>query len=422
MEVKPGYKQTEVGVIPSDWDVATMETLLVAPIQNGVFNEPSRKGKGSKLINVVDLYGSFPINTDGLDRFDATQDEIVRFGVRDGDIFFTRSSLTPQGIAQCNIFRAGGDETIVFDCHIIRVRPKAGKTEPFFLARYCMSRPARRFLVTNAKTTTMTTIDQSVIAKLPVALPTILEQRAIAKSLSDVDAFLSGLERLIAKKRDLKRSTMQQLLTGQTRLPGFQGEWEVKKLGELFEITSSKRVFQKEWRFDGIPFYRARELAVLAQAGVVDNEIFISRELYDRHRRAYGVPRIGDMLVTGVGTLGKAYVVSDEHEFYFKDGNILWFKIEGKMSAEFLRQLYLTDAVVKQVAEGGAGTTVGTYTISAAKKTTISFPSRAEQAAIAEVLSDMDAEIAALEQRREKTRALKQAMMQELLTGKRRLI
>jgi type I restriction enzyme S subunit len=218
--------------------------------------------------------------------------------------------------------------------------------------------------------------------------PPVPEQCAIAEALSDVDELLGGLDRLIAKKRDLKRAAMQQLLTGGTRLPGFHEEWKIKRLGDLFEITSSKRVFQSEWKSGGIPFYRARELAVLGEAGRVQNELFITRELYKKHRRAYGVPSIGDMLVTGVGTLGKVYVVSDDREFYFKDGNIIWFKIEEKMSAAFLRQLYLTEAVQMQVAEGGAGTTVGTYTISAAKKTTIPFPTLAEQTAIAEVLTE----------------------------------
>ena len=107
-------------------------------------------------------------------------------------------------------------------------------------------------------------------------------------------------------------------------------DWDLKSLGELFIITSSKRVFQSEWKSEGIPFYRARELAVLGECGRVNNELIISREMYETYKKMYGVPQIGDMLVTGVGTLGKVYVVSDNHEFYFKDGNIIWFKISEK--------------------------------------------------------------------------------------------
>lgn len=144
--------------------------------------------------------------------------------------------------------------------------------------------------------------------------------------------------------------------------------------------------------------------------------------MYDSYKTTYGVPKIGDMLVTGVGTLGKAYVVNDYSEFYFKDGNIIWFQISGKVDSEFLEQLYLTPQIANQIDDASAGTTVGTYTISGANNTVIPFPSHGEQTAIATILSDMDAEIAALETKLTKARKIKQGMMQELLTGRIRLV
>jgi len=207
----------------------------------------------------------------------------------------------------------------------------------------------------------------------------------------------------------------------QTEVGVIPEDWEVKQLGELFEITSSKRVFQSEWKTEGVPFYRARELAVLGEKGKVKNELFISKEMYDAYNNLYGVPKIGDMLVTGVGTLGKVYIVSDDHEFYFKDGNIIWFKTSGKVRPEFLRQLYLTQLITKQIDDASAGTTVGTYTIFSAKKTTIPAPSLAEQTVIAAVLSDADALISSLDKLISKKRDIKQGAMQVLLTGKKRL-
>ena len=207
----------------------------------------------------------------------------------------------------------------------------------------------------------------------------------------------------------------------QTDLGVIPEDWEVKPLGELFEITSSKRVFQSEWKAQGVPFYRARELAVLGESGAVDNDLFITQEMYDTFKQRHGVPAAGDMLVTGVGTLGKTYVVSGDHDFYFKDGNIIWFKIGDSLSSEFLRQLYLTPVVIKQIGDGSAGTTVGTYTISGAKKTRIPFPPLSEQRAIAAALSDVDALLGGLDRLIAKKRDLKQAAMQQLLTGQIRL-
>lgn len=207
----------------------------------------------------------------------------------------------------------------------------------------------------------------------------------------------------------------------QTEVGVIPEDWEVTRLGEVFDVTSSKRVFQSDWKSAGVPFYRARELAVLAESGEVENELFITADLYESFRKGYGVPATGDMLVTGVGTLGKVYVVRGDHDFYFKDGNIIWFQMAGKMSSEFLRQLYLTPLLEKQIFGGSAGTTVGTYTITAAKKTVIPFPLPPEQSAIATALSDVDALLAAQDALIAKKRAIKQGAMQELLTGKRRL-
>ena len=214
-----------------------------------------------------------------------------------------------------------------------------------------------------------------------------------------------------------------ELMTGykQTEVGVIPEDWNATRLGDLFEVTSSKRVFQSEWKTYGVPFYRARELAVLGETGKVDNELFITREMYEAFKRSYGVPEVGDMLVTGVGTLGKVYVVAPNHEFYFKDGNIIWFKIAGSVCSDFLRQLYLTPVVKKQIGDGSAGTTVGTYTISGAKKTVIPTPPLPEQRAIAQALSDVDATLATLDQMIAKKRDLKQAAMQQLLTGKTRL-
>lgn len=128
------------------------------------------------------------------------------------------------------------------------------------------------------------------------------------------------------------------------------------------------------------------------------------------------------MLITGVGTLGKTYVVTGSHDFYFKDGNIIWLKVGVRASSEFLHQLYLTPVLANQITDGSAGTTVGTYTISGAKKTVIPLPpTKAEQEAIAEALSDADALIESLQQLIAKQRAIKQGAMQALLTGRQRL-
>ncbi|MDR1120124.1 MAG: restriction endonuclease subunit S, partial [Dysgonamonadaceae bacterium] len=207
----------------------------------------------------------------------------------------------------------------------------------------------------------------------------------------------------------------------QTAIGIIPEDWEIVTLQTLFDITSSKRVFQSEWRSSGVPFYRARELAVLSETGRVENELFISHEMYEKYSVQYGNISPGDILITGVGTLGKVYVVKKGDIFYFKDGNIIWLRSKHKVNSNYIRQLYFTPALISQVFGSSAGTTVGTYTITNAEETIVPLPPRPEQHAIAEVLSDMDGYIASLEKLIAKKKAIKQGAMQELLTGKRRL-
>jgi type I restriction enzyme, S subunit len=302
MAVKYGYKLTEMGEIPEDWEVKIVSSILASPIQNGVFYEPSRKGKGCKLINVSDLYRCFPVDVGNLESFDARSDEIARFSVRNGDIFFTRSSITADGIAQCNVYVTGSIEPIVFDSHIIRIRVDGSRADPLFVARFCGSRLVRRFLIANSKTTTMTTIDQPVIAKLPILLPPLVEQNAISETLNDADELLSYLDRLISKKRDIKQAAMQQLLTGKTRLPGFNEGWEIRRLGDISQIKTGVRNNEDKVEDGTYPFFVRSEVieridsycydceAILVPGEGRVGEIFhyISGR-FDVHQRVYAI-------------------------------------------------------------------------------------------------------------------------------------
>ncbi len=149
--------------------------------------------------------------------------------------------------------------------------------------------------------------------------------------------------------------------------------WEYKKLSELFDITSSKRVFQSEWKSFGVPFYRAREIVQLSKNGYVDNELFITEELYTEYIQKYGKPQIGDIMVTGVGTLGICYLVKPNDMFYFKDGNIIWMKKKTDNLSEYIEYAFKSFFVKSQV-NNSSGATVGTYTIVRANQTIVPIP------------------------------------------------
>ena len=208
----------------------------------------------------------------------------------------------------------------------------------------------------------------------------------------------------------------------QTEIGEIPVDWEVKELEYYFDIGSSKRIFQSQWRDSGIPFYRAREVVVLSEKGNVDNELFIDEDLYNYYKKIYGVPKKNDLLVTGVGTLGKVYKIKDDKPFYFKDGNIICLKNKGFIDSEYVKYHYNYSIVQDQINDNSGKSTVGTYTIRSARKTKIPLPpTLAEQQRIAKALNDVDNVITTLEKLIQKKKNIKQGSMQELLTGKKRL-
>jgi type I restriction enzyme, S subunit len=157
------------------------------------------------------------------------------------------------------------------------------------------------------------------------------------------------------------------------------------KLSDYFEITSSKRVFKSEWTQDGIPFYRAREIVKISKDEKFKDPIFISNNHYQELAKKYGVPKIGDLLVTGVGTLGISLIIENEKPFYFKDGNIIWFKKKEEINSKYV-QHYLNSPIVQKIINNKIGATVKTLTISDANNLQIPVPSLQEQEKIVERL------------------------------------
>lgn len=125
-------------------------------------------------------------------------------------------------------------------------------------------------------------------------------------------------------------------------------DWQLVKLSELGTITSSKRVFQSEWTKSGVPFYRARDIVSLNK-GNATSDVYISEKMYEEYSKKYGIPKENDILITGVGTIGESYIVKKDDRFYFKDGNIIWFKNNGSVDAEYLKLFFESPVFFDQI-------------------------------------------------------------------------
>ena len=154
--------------------------------------------------------------------------------------------------------------------------------------------------------------------------------------------------------------------------------WEWCRLREVFNIWSARRVHEKDWRTSGIPFYRAREIGRLADYGYVENDLFIDRMLYEEFSKS-GLPKIGDLMMTAVGTLGKTYIIQTDSPFYYKDGSVLCIGNPHKLNPDYLKMFFESSAFTNQYLSESDGTTVATLTMVRLNKYLIPIPPLVEQ-------------------------------------------
>lgn len=214
-------------------------------------------------------------------------------------------------------------------------------------------------------------LTQQALRDIPMLVPPIAEQEKIVAELDCLSGIIEKKKQQLKELDNLAQSIFNEMFGDPVE--NDKG-WDIVTLDDVFEIGSSKRVFESQWTDSGVPFYRAREIVKLSKGENIDSPIFISEELYHEYSRKYGVPAEGDMMVTAVGTLGVCYLVKNTDRFYFKDGNTLWFKSRGLCETRFIKDEFATDFIVNQIKGNANAAVVGTYTITNAKKTRVILP------------------------------------------------
>ena len=414
--MKPGYKQTEVGVIPEEWKVKPFAELFA--FRNGVNADKAAYGQGIRFINVLEPITYSHIHGPEITGQVTLPEAVVSsYAVRRGDVLFNRTSETQEEVALAATYL--GAERVVFGGFVIRGRPLSENFDPVY-AGYALRAPCiRSQIIPMGQGAVRANVGQQNLGRVLAPLPPIPEQRAIATALSDVDELLGGLDRLIAKKRDLKQAAMQQLLTGQTRLPGFHGEWEVKRLRAIVQtpVTDGPHL-TPQFFDDGIPFLSVNNL-VGNRIDLTDLR-FISQQDHEVFSRKCK-PQRDDILLGKAASVGKVAIVELDYEFNIWSP-IALIRVSTDHAARFIYYQLQSADLISQITLLTNSSSQGNIGMGDIEKLTLKLPPLPEQTAIASVLTEMDGELAGLTQRREKTCALKQAMMQELLTGKTRLI
>jgi type I restriction enzyme S subunit len=416
MEVKPGYKQTEVGVIPTDWNVTTAAQVCELVVDCKNRTPPVVEGGEFAVVRTPNVRnGKFIREELRFTDKSSFREWTIRAIPQVGDVLITREA--PLG----EVCLVPSDVRVCLGQRMMLYRPDHRAAESLFLLYALMSSGVQNNLLKKIGGSTVGHAKVDDIRDLQIPLPsTKAEQKAIAEAMSDADAHLESLEQLIAKKRHLKQGAMQQLLTGKKRLPGFVAktdykqtevglipeDWRVETLQQLTDCLDNLRIPLNETerlkRSGDIPYCGANGVLDYIDDFVIDDDIILMAEdggYFDEY-----VTRPIAYRMTG-----KCWVNNHAHILKAKSGvdqGFIYYSLVHKNILRFL-----------------ASGTRAKLNRSELNKIEIPFPpATAEQEAIATILSDMEGEIAALEAKLAKVRQLKQGMMQELLTGKTRLI
>ena len=428
-KIPEGYKQTEVGVIPDDWECGLLKEFATF----GGGTTPSRSAYERYYSN-----GSHPwVKTLDLNNsiINVTEEKITSLALSEVSIV-----KHPKGtvlVAMYGGFNQIGRtgllaEDSAINQALVAIRPQHRLSSNYLLFNLNYNVEYWKLVASSSRKDP--NITSNDVKNYPLCLPPVEEQNAIANVLSDVDALIAGLEKLIAKKQAIKTATMQQLLTGRTRLPEFANHpdgttkgYKQTELGEIpedWEIHSLSKICDVRDGTHDSPKYRDNGVPLVTSKNIVDDILDLRNVSLISLEDAFEIDKRskvdkGDIIMSMIGTIGSAVLLTDDPKFCIK--NVALFKpkgVFGEYFIHFIRSSFFQDCLEDSM-DGGIQKFVSLGTLRNMK---IVLPIRKEQTAIANILSDMDEEIQSLQQRLDKTRQIKQGMMQELLTGKTRLI
>jgi len=399
-KIPEGYKQTEIGIIPEDWDIEPIKQLAL--ITTGSKNTQDRLSEG--------LYPFF-VRSQKIERINSYS--------YDGEAVLTAGD----GVGTGKVFHYINGK---FDIHqrVYKISDFNKKLNGYFFFLYFSKNFFKRIVHMTAKSS-VDSVRMEMIADMQIPIPTKTEQIAIATVLSDTDALIERLGKLIAKRKAIKQGVMQQLLTGKKRLPGFSGEWEVKKLPEVVWFQEGPGVRNSQFTNSGVK--------LLNGTNIEDGKLLLEKtDRYISEKEAFGwyshfLVDDGDILIACSGVTidkfqEKVTIASQVNLPLCMNTSTMRFKIVSSiLSKDFFFYFLKSKSFKEQIGGKATGSAQLNFGPSHVKMVEIALPKPKEQTAIATILSDMDAEIESLEQKRDKYTMLKQGMMQQLLTGRIRL-
>jgi len=414
--VKKGYKQTEIGMVPGEWSVSDFGSKVKIyrggsprPIQDYL----TQAQDGINWIKIGDV-------REGDKYITSTEEKIISAGVARSRTVHAGDFILSNSMSFGRPYILNIDGCIHDGWLTIQEYEKTFSKN--FLYYLLSSDSVYQQYISMAAGSSVKNLNKEKVSALVVAYPDIKEQERIADALSDIDSLIATLEKQISKKKAIKQGAMQELLTGKRRLPGFSGEWETRTLHEMSNemVDGPFGSNLKTEHYTTERQVRIIQLSNIGEAGWNNANV-----KYTTFSHAAELQRCivqpGSILIAKMMPAGRAIICPDNEKSYILGSDVV--KVVPNSSVDRRYLVYATKSrfYLDQIADDTQGSTRARTSVSKLRKTAILFPEKDEQIAIADILSEMDMEIAALEGKLAKYRQVKQGMMQQLLTGKIRL-
>ena len=398
------------------WEQRKVSEIAIEKLSNGIMNNQVNDETGLRHINVINMYDPDKIHPEKLTFSGYDEDAVKKCNVELGDIFLTRSSLKPEGIAEANVLLDSG--RFVYDDHLIRLKVDKEKYDPFFVKLNLSERAFKRQFIIRAKTTAFTTIGQEDIAECSGSFPEKKEQEKIGTYFSQLDHLITLHQRKCDEMKKMKKFMLQKMFpkNGQKnpeiRFDGFTDDWEQRKLGDVYGLIGNAFVGT------ATPYYVEQGHFYLESNNVKDgqinhnSEIFINDVFYEKQKDKW--LHTGDIVMVQSGHVGHAAVIPEELDNTAAHALIMFKNPKEEIEPYFLNYEYQTDKAKKKIENITTGNTIKHILASDMQEFVVDVPKYEEQKVIAGYFRKLDHLITLHQRKVQNLKNLKKYMLQNM--------
>lgn len=393
-----------------DWPIVPLTKACVKGPQNGLYKEKEKYGTGPKMVHMGNLFANEIIQDNEMQRVNVSDKELNSFRLKEGDLLFARRSIAIEGSGKCVLVgKCKLTDPITFESSIIRVRPDKNKVDSKYLYYFISSTIGRQHMMSITRSLTISGIAGADLSIYFVPLPNLCEQIRISEILTQWDEAIRNTEKLINGKKDIYIGLLQQLLSGNQRFPEFTKSWKTVRLGNIFSNRT-------ETNNNELPL-----LSITSKGGVVNRDTINKKDSSNKDKSRYLRICPGDIgyntmrMWQGVSGLSSLEgIVSPAYTVVTPDNSI---------DAEFMAVFFKYPPIINLFRRYSQGLVDDTLNLKFHhfSKIEVTIPEKEEQVKIASVFKVLDQELVILNKKLDALKEQKKGLMQQLLTGKKRV-